>query len=371
MTALDAIGAVVRGDLTDWPDASTPSFEAEFLAAAIEHSVEALIVWQLRRAGTFTRWPDSIREPLDRILREEVLLEVGREGELGRVVAGLHAAGVPCLLLKGAALAYSRYPEPWLRPRNDNDLLVQTADADAAGRVLTALGYEAGNVLLGEFVSYQAPYYKVDALGLRHAVDLHWKISNRPALADILSFDELSTDAIDVPALGAAARAPGDVRALLLACMHPVIHHHNSDNLLWSYDIHLLASRLGPAGFDALVTLARDRQLAAICASGLTRAVRHFHTAVPPSAMEQLEAAINEAPAAYLGRGPWRGDVRLSDLKSLVGWRARLRLIREVAFPSGDFMLREYRRTNRLLLPALHAHRLARGSWRLLRRFGQ
>ena len=47
--------------------------------------------------------------------------------------------------MKGAQLAYSHYPQPWLRPRLDTDLLVSPATATAPIDVLRALGYPAGN----------------------------------------------------------------------------------------------------------------------------------------------------------------------------------------------------------------------------------
>ncbi len=364
------VAAVIRGDIVEWPGAGDPQREDEFLAAAIAHSVEPLIVWQLRRSRVFDRWPERLREPLAQAAREETLLEIGREGEVRRVVGALTHAGVPCLLIKGAALGYSRYPEPWLRPRHDSDVLIRTQDAAAAGGILTDLGYEQPTALVGEFISQQRCFVKTDRLGVRHVFDVHWKISNRAVFADLLSFEELWARAIAVPALGDCARAPADVHALILACLHPAAHHSNMENLVWCYDIHLLASGLGPAEYDEFATIVRNKKVAAICASGLRRAADRFHTAVPPRTMAEL-AVRGEASAAYLGGSAWRGDVRLADFKALPSWRSKLQMIREVTLPSADYMLKEYDMSNRVLIPALYVHRLTRGTWRLLRRFAQ
>jgi len=48
---------------------------------------------------------------------------MARVVELREVLAALAGAGLPVLLLKGAALAYTLYPEPHLRDRSDTDLL--------------------------------------------------------------------------------------------------------------------------------------------------------------------------------------------------------------------------------------------------------
>jgi hypothetical protein len=149
-----------------------------------------------------------------------------------------------------------------------------------------------------------------------------------------------------------------------------VAHHRNAGDLLWTYDIHLIASRLSEREFNEFAALARSRGLAAICASGLKRAIAHFHTAVPPHILEDLDV-VGEDSEAFLGSAPWRGDVRLFDLRTLSGWRAKLQLIREVTLPSGEYILREYACSRRALIPALHVHRLTTGTWRLLRRLRQ
>ena len=66
-----------------------------------------------------------------------------RAAELRAVLEALARQGLPVLLLKGAALAYTLYPEPHLRNRCDADLLLPSRDeAECAGRVLQTLGYQ-------------------------------------------------------------------------------------------------------------------------------------------------------------------------------------------------------------------------------------
>ena len=56
------------------------------------------------------------------------------------------------LLLKGAALAYTLYPEPHLRERCDTDLLLPSReDAERAGRVLQTLSYTLHRLNLSFF----------------------------------------------------------------------------------------------------------------------------------------------------------------------------------------------------------------------------
>ena len=82
--------------------------------------------------------------------------------------AALDERGVQALLVKGAALAYSLYPEPWLRPRVDTDILVAHESLGAADRVLRGLGYHAAPAMTtGEFVSHQVAYEHRDRMGCR------------------------------------------------------------------------------------------------------------------------------------------------------------------------------------------------------------
>lgn len=60
---------------------------------------------------------------------------------LRRVLEALAAADVPAMLLKGAALVESVYPEPAMREMLDLDILVPLARLDAANGALAALGY--------------------------------------------------------------------------------------------------------------------------------------------------------------------------------------------------------------------------------------
>ena len=163
--------------------------------------------------------------------------------ELARVLAELEAAGVKVLLVKGAALASSLYPEPSLRPRIDTDLLVPQESFDAADRVLRDAGYHAAPaVTTGDFVSHQVAYELRDRHGLSHVIDLHWKMLNPQSLADALPFGLLAEDAIQVRRQDLRASVPSHRASLLLACVHRLAHHQQQERLIWLY-----ASTCSPA----------------------------------------------------------------------------------------------------------------------------
>jgi Uncharacterised nucleotidyltransferase len=217
-------------------------------------------------------------------------------------------------------------------------------------------------------------YVRREASGIRHVFDFHWKISNRQAVADTLTFEGIDGEAASIPELGPFGRGPSRVHALTLACVHRIAHHSADERLIWLYDIHLLAGSLSAPETEAFIRLARERSVTLICADGLLASRRVLGTPLPAGLLERLTpagvAAAGEASAVLLTDEPTLARELLSDLKA-VSWPDRVRLIREHAFPSASYMSAAYTVSNRAWLPALYTHRLVRGAWRLLRGAGR
>src|SRR5207245_10796586 len=134
--------------------------------------------------------------------------------------------------------------------------------------------------------------------------------------------------------------------------------------------VHLLAGVVDARGLERLAGLALERGVAAICARELARAHQRFGTVIPESVLERLGGARREPTAAYLEPDrSWRHELA-SNVGALGSWSERLRLLREVAFPSPAYMLRSYGIGSGALgfavLPALYLHRATRGVWRVM-----
>ena len=183
-----------------------------------------------------------------------------------RVCTALDARGLQALLVKGAALAYSLYDEPWLRPRVDTDILVAHDSFGAADRVLRGLGYSpAAGVSTGEFVSHQVGLRAPRRHGVSHVIDLHWKTVNPQRWPTRCRSRFCGGTRSRCDTASCAARVPSHACSLLLACVHRLGHHQQHERLVWLYDIHLLAGTLDEGGWDFVVSTARDR--------GITRSV--------------------------------------------------------------------------------------------------
>ena len=360
------LAIILRGErVVELPD--TPACGSTFLTAAAEHSIEPLLRQHLKATGAWERVSDDVRATLEKRTRREVALETVRKSETCAVFESLNAAAVSALLLKGGALAYTHYAAPWLRPRRDADVLVRKHDRDLASRILQRLGYERINSLSRDAVHAQWMFRRCRK-SMSHVVDLHWAVSNRPLFARTLSFEELLADARPITALESNVCGPGPVHALLLACIHRVAHHDDCDNLLWFYDVKLLAERMTVPEWKTFWNLATDKQVATLCADTLASTDRYVGCVVPPHVPF---AAVpgprrNEPSARYLGGTQSAAHSLLLDVRDSQSYAARLRLLASHVFPDAAYMRAQYGARGQTGLAVAYARRGARALWRLV-----
>ena len=337
------------------------SLDASLVAASLDHGVGPLLHRALRERGLFDRLPTEIRTELARAVREEAVIESIRHRETVCVLEALDEAGVRPIVFKGTALAYACYADPLLRPRLDTDLLIGPEDVEAASAALESMRFVRTARPIGEHVTHQLTYVRA-ACGVESAFDVHWKIADPQAFADLFPYAELRRSAVPIPALGPHAIGPSVVDALLIACAHRVAHHYDDDTLIFLCDIDVLARRFGSTEWDRVVALAREKQIRAVTARGLALARRLLWAPIPDDVQTALDSAGGwESTAAYLDPRLRKVDILWSDLHALRGWRARVKLLREHVVPAPDFMRRSYGATSAILLPALYIHRVFRG----------
>jgi hypothetical protein len=363
-----ALAALLREEGVSW--SSIGATPGEFVDACVKEDLSGVISQRLNRLDTAGGWPEDLRRDLAQRAHAEAARELLRAREIVSALDALAADGIYPILLKGTSLAYSAYDMPSWRPRADTDLFIRREEIDAVRRVMATLGYSAPNQCDGEHLFCQFEMQKDDGFGVSHAFDFHWKISTQSVFADLLTFDELAAGAVRIPALGPCARGAGPEHALLLACIHPAMHHRNVERLIWLHDVHLLVSRLSDAELDGFASLAIRKRVAAVCAHQLALAHQRLGTAVPDAVTAKL--AVRDAPepsAIYLEPGRRWHDELVSSVRGLPRWKDRWHLLREVILPSPGFMLRSYglgSGTAAVLLPVLYVHRGLRGAWKVI-----
>ncbi len=342
------LGSALRGENPAWPWGDDAAAVAAFEAQCDVDGVSALLHAQMSASD----WPPLVKDSLRGKAVLRAMWELRHQQVLARTLDALDAGGVHPVLVKGTALAYSLYPDPALRSRGDTDLLIPPGNNDSVHRILLSLGYERGLGVSGELVSYQANYSLHAPDGSSHTLDVHWKINNSELLSRLFTYDELRRDAIPLPKLCPHALGTSTAHAMLLACMHRCTHkqnpyyvdgdaHHDADRLIWLYDIHLLAGRLGPREWDEVVRLAQAKGLSAVCLEGMEHAQEHFNTRYPaPVRAAMLHTATTEPAALYLGGSKLRQQ--WMDFCALDSMSQRFRLVRELMFPSETYMRARY-----------------------------
>jgi hypothetical protein len=362
-----SIVALISGELTTWRQlAMAPG---EFLDHCTRHELLGLVHARIDQRADREDWPAAVRDELARYAREETARELLRREEIAGVIATLAEVGVRAVVLKGAALAYTVYDNPVERPRLDTDLFVDARDVAAVRAALERRGYAAPPYCADLFS--QLEMTMTDRFGLVHVIDVHWRISTQAVFADVLAFDEVASRCVPLPSLGAAAVALCRVDALLLACIHPVMHHQNEQRLHWIYDIHLLAEQMTEAEFEEFARLARAKHMAAVCAHGVRLAQTAFSARLPSGILASLDrGAAAEPSAEYLAsERRWHHET-LASLRALPRFADRARLVREVLLPSPQYMLGAYglrgKPLGAWLLPALYVHRNVRGAWKII-----
>lgn len=342
----EPLRAAQRGERGVWPELSD-----EELRTLVDHGVAPLVY-------AAAELPQ---------LRGEAIVaaaqEARRAADAREVLDALAAEGADALLMKGTALAYDLYRAPELRPRGDTDLLVPLAHVDAVRAAMRSLGFEERLSSGDEHGVRQAAFTRRG-----HIYDVHWSVTNMRLFDEALPFEMLRARAIAIPPLGAHARALSHVDALLLACIHRVAHHHDSDRLIWLVDIALLRERMSREEHALFWRTAAEARVVAICERSIELAEEWTSHAPHDRAADYLsreELARDEPSRVFLDREITRGGVMVANLRALP-WRARVQRLWQLAFPPRAFVRASL--GSRAPLPLLYVYRGARGVARLFRK---
>jgi hypothetical protein len=328
--------AILRGESIALPEGEERD---RLIAAARAHRIDRLVA--------------SRTAQIDDGLRAEAILDEIQVRELNRVLARLGSRGIEPLVLKGAALAHTHYEESWLRSRLDADLLIARSDRQRVVEALYAVGYSPLPLISGELVMSQMPFGYTDTMGMDHVLDVHWRVANPQRLANLPGYEELASRASVISVRGQAMRTPCPVDALLLACVHRAAHHDSADDLLWLFDIHLIAERFSPLEWKDFTALASKHEVRALCHDGLALARDSFRTPIPRDIFVHLNKGPEERSAVFLKKNLTRLDKLVADLRAL-RTRAQVRLVFEHLFPPASYISEKYDTQRRVLLPILY-----------------
>jgi hypothetical protein len=114
--------------------------------AAEQHGMEPLVLAHIER--THLAIPADVHARLRARRTQHAHAAAVRTRVIADVASAMERAGVPFLVLKGAALAHLVYGDPGLRPMRDVDLLIRKVDAGRALDVLMRRGFRTSGAAI-------------------------------------------------------------------------------------------------------------------------------------------------------------------------------------------------------------------------------
>ncbi len=213
-----------------------------------------------------------------------------------RIAPALGEAGLKMIIMKGADLAGSLYPQTGLRPMVDLDCLVSQSALSPSTAVLSALGYvEDRNHMTLPWRGFQELHVVMRLPNTPQSIrlELHFTLLNarrdffelnmewffsqtKPFYSNLLNENNTSHDSL----LTFTASAQ-----LLHLSLHLMMAHGiGGSDLLHFYDIHLLLERWGSQiNWEELLAAARDMNLDYAIFAAVEGCAERFNTPVPPA----------------------------------------------------------------------------------------
>ncbi len=236
-----------------------------------------MLFWKMQTLGAAYLPP---KETMDR-MRQYFLSSRGRtytvQKQLHEISAAFEAEGIPFLVWKGAALAFSVYPDPAMRPGEDIDLLILPDHFKKARSILEALGYKSQSPWFEAIPEYGfAETFLHRQRAQRYlAIDMHWKIHPYDGARGLLDEKALFRRSVVCEAGSANYRVPSPVDALIIAALHIVLRHPHELQLIWVTDLYFLVKGLQnpqewkdlleqAAGWNARLCLERALRIASL-----------------------------------------------------------------------------------------------------------
>ena len=311
--------------------------------------------------------PHALAASLSENTKMSVAVELMKKNALDELFKAFNEKGFEnTLLFKGSALAHSLYDHSWLRPRTDNDVLIDKAKFKQYKKILEQQGYQQLLSMDGEFVSYQSSFIKNLSDNVAHTIDVHWKISNRQLLANCFSLDELLVSALKLNGFTNPIFIPSNINSLIIAAIHRIGHHANEERLIWLYDIHLLCNTLNQKDWQTLLNITQQKQVTHITYEALSTCKKLLASNIPEEILQKMKREMtNPEPSAFfLQRNLPEWKYFWHDMQGLDTTLEKIKLLGEHILPSRQYMMT---RTGESNLLSAYLKRLVNGCKRVFK----
>ena len=325
--------------VADWP---------ALASLAAHHRVGTLFLAGLRRGGVRLPGP-AVAATLARQRQRDTLRGMRQLDAMERVTAGLAAADIPSLILKGLPLGQRLYGSPFAKSSIDIDLLVSEDAFDTAAGTLRALGWRRAMPAFRETPARMRWYDAVQKehvyTGSGSTIELHRRLLSNRFLFDP-PFDRLDARALTVAMGQGGFRTLGDADQLLYLACHGSVHYWQ--RLKWLCDVAALLRAAEDKAVELAVARGRSGRIENFLASTLRLCREDLHVEAPKSAVARCRRGSRVRFVVAVSRRAWtpreglwqfvqEAAMRTSRVFIGSGWRYSLHEARGMLIGRHDF----------------------------------
>jgi hypothetical protein len=288
-----------RANQVHWDEYAPADWDL-FHQMADREGVAPLMYWKLKDSpvavphSTF----DLLRSTYYQTLAQNTLMYQ----ELGRILGALDEAGIPVIMLKGAALAATVYEDIGLRPMGDLDLLVKREQIDQTMQVLDRIGFKVSDnpglaPWLGRIAKHDVQFY--GGVQGELMIELHWNLvagdadwrspslewfwkQTEPFVPAEKDQDLMEDRMVPTSPLLLCLNLRPSAQILYLTAHLMIQHGRYSERLLWFYDLYLLVGKMEQdVNWKELLAKAKEYNWIASLYSTLSRVRILFDVQVP------------------------------------------------------------------------------------------
>jgi hypothetical protein len=303
-------------------------------------------------------------------------------GRLRAVLTAFQEVGIPCIVLKGIALAERIYPSIGMRGMSDVDVLIRKEQLFEADALLSSLGYQPEDSVAETAILNPTGYlasleYRGKASPLNLHVHWHTVNTSVPATMFIeqVDIDRLWEQAVPTNIADSHALTLRPEHAIIYLCEHALRVGHSFDRLILICDIFFSLKAFATVmDWDFLIEETRRFHLSRLVYFSLT-IVRHYTgLEIPGDCIAKLRPTdLSGGERAFLhlqlGNRRVRGSSYLLYLAMNRRLSDKVRFIFRTFFPPPQILLQRQRRKNAAFTNSLYLARLGEGIshlWKVL-----
>ena len=354
--------ATLLADRRDRSLSKLPSTEWQTILD--QASAHGLTFWLWEVPGV----PASLQERMYQECLSFTARNLALAGELRMLLRAFRDQRIPCIPLRGLALAERLYGSVPARPMGDIDLLVRKEDLHRVQAMFRAFGFNEMDRRPGfaSAFSYTLKFFVERSLMV--IVEPHWTIAYPPFI-DRLDMEAVWGRCVPARVVGEQTLSLGREDLLIHLCLH--LTHRDDAPFLWLYELdRYLRQESNAMRWDLVISISCEVGIERLVRHALNEAVAKLGAPVPADVIDCLDGRSDQTRSLaqrLVETSKVDGVESLATFFAVKGVGAKFRYARALLFPQPSFMMLEYGLTHRRQLTKTYARRLCWFSWQAVK----